>query len=216
MIASDVHPSSIASARDIVRANGQENLIDVRHQESISDIFDGVLRTGERIDFAMCNPPFYSSREAFRAENARKLRGLSKSKKKGGANRKGDRVMPNEEVVGSPPTISISRASSNNFVGTDSELWCEGGEVAFVKRIIVESKRYWDRCLWFSSLVSRKNNLTEIERSFRNDGKKNGRRGVQTVQRVPMGAGRKSSTILMWSFLDEGERRDWARVRHWG
>ena len=52
-------------------------------------------------------------------------------------------MIPNEEVVGSP-TIINSRASSNNFGGTDSELLCEGGEVAFVKRIIVESKRYWE------------------------------------------------------------------------
>ena len=74
MIASDIHPSSIASARDIVRANDHENLIDVRHQRSISDILDGVLRTGEMIDFAMCNLPFCSSREAFQVESARKMR----------------------------------------------------------------------------------------------------------------------------------------------
>ena len=86
MIASDINHSSIALARDIVRANGQENLIDVRHQVISENSFDGVLCTRERIDFATYNPPFYSSREAFQAENSRKLRGLSKSKKKGSDN----------------------------------------------------------------------------------------------------------------------------------
>ena len=63
---------------------------------------------GLTLPCALCNPPFYSSREAFQAENARKLRGLSKSKKKGSANSgKGGNVIPNEEVVGSP-TIIIS------------------------------------------------------------------------------------------------------------
>mmetsp|Transcript_16719 Transcript_16719/g.30371 ORF Transcript_16719/g.30371 Transcript_16719/m.30371 type:complete len:93 (-) Transcript_16719:641-919(-) len=54
MIASDIHHSSIASARDIVRANGQENLIDVRHQVISKNSFDDVLCTRERIDFALC------------------------------------------------------------------------------------------------------------------------------------------------------------------
>jgi len=45
MIASDIHHSSIASARDIVRANGQENLIDVRHQVISKNSFDDVLST---------------------------------------------------------------------------------------------------------------------------------------------------------------------------
>ena len=81
------------------------------------------------------------------------------------------------------------------------------------------SRRLSDRCLWFSSLVARKENLTKIE-SFCYEKQKNTsdrrRRGVQTVRRVPMGAGHKSSTILMWSFLDEGERRHWANMRGWG
>ena len=60
----------------VSRANGHETLIDVRRQEkhhSSDDrdekemshaIFDGVLERGETIDFCMCNPPFYPSREA--------------------------------------------------------------------------------------------------------------------------------------------------------
>ncbi|KAL7541500.1 hypothetical protein ACHAXR_011329 [Thalassiosira sp. AJA248-18] len=215
MIASDINSNSIASARDIVRANGHESLIDVRYQEiSDTSIFDGVLRADQRIDFAMCNPPFYSSMEAFQSENARKIRGLSKKKSGGTNNTKKDRVMPNDKEIG---LSTNSRASSNNFGGSDSELWCEGGEVAFVKRIISESKRYWDHCLWFSSLVSRSDNLTKIESYLRKNKRSDRRRQrVQAVQRVRMGAGRKSSTILMWSFLSEAERREWAKMRNWG
>jgi hypothetical protein len=53
--------------------------------------------------------------------------------------------------------------SSNNFGGDGSELWCAGGEVAFIRRLAQESqqlaeesqqRRVATRCLWFSSLVS--------------------------------------------------------------
>lgn len=220
MIASEIHPRSVASAMEIVEANGRSDLIDVRRQElSAERIFDGVLRDGEMIDFAMCNPPFYPSAEAFRAENARKVRGLAR----GGLNRAVRPGSPAEEVSvdpeggrgGTPPRPP----ASNNFGGTDSELWCKGGEVAFVRRMVSESKRYADKCMWFSSLVSRKDNLKRIEGSLFNMGK-NGKGGrlrpqVQAVERIRMGAGRKGSTILAWSFLDENERMEWARMRGW-
>jgi len=212
MIASDVNPAALASARKIVASNGHRDLIDVRGQElSNASIFDGVLRADERLDFAMCNPPFYPSEDAFRAENARKRKGLSKKK---GAGRKGakQRAAPAEaETEGGATT-------SNNFGGTRSELWCEGGEVAFVRRIVEESRRYADRCLLFSSLVSRKEHVAEIEGFLRAAPTKGGgrrRRGVRLVRRVSMGAGRKSATLLVWSFLDERERRQWSHARGW-
>lgn len=234
MIASDIDPASVSSAREMVRANGQDGAIEVRlqNEKKPTAIFDGILKTNERIDFAMCNPPFYPSLEAFRAENLRKRKGLSK----GGANN------PNNNMAGvkiarrsgigkevGPPRQqqwqqngkavkgSLDIASSNNFGGTASELWCPGGEVSFVRNIIRESKRYWDRCLWFSSLVSRKTNLHKIERSLYEENHKNNKHNtVQIVERIPLGTGRKSSTILMWSFLDEEGRREWARMRKWG
>ena len=132
MIATEINPTSIQSARNIVTANALEDLIDVRVQERSSSIFDGVLHREEVVDFTMCNPPFYSSKEAFQAENARKLRGLSRSKKA----RRSDvvRSMP----VDSATTIESSTGTSNNFGGNANELWCKGGEVAFVKKIIRE------------------------------------------------------------------------------
>ena len=196
MIASEINLASIESAKLIAHANDSADLIDVRHQQSKKSIFHGVLQRGEKIDFAMCNPPFYSSIEAFQKENARKLAGLAK----GGSTLK-------EQSLG---------GGSNNFGGTDSELWCEGGEVAFVKRMINESKQYADKCLWFSSLVSRKDNIKRIEGSLFNMGKNKGgkqRIQVQEVRRIAMGAGHKSSTILFWTYFDEQRRTDWARMR---
>lgn len=196
MIASEINSASIESAKLIAHANDSADLIDVRHQQSKKSIFYGVLQRGEKIDFAMCNPPFYSSIEAFQKENARKLAGLAK----------GGSSLKEQSIAG----------GSNNFGGTDSELWCEGGEVAFVKRMINESKQYADKCLWFSSLVSRKDNIKRIEGSLFNMGKNKGgkqRIQVKEVRRIAMGAGHKSSTILIWTYFDEQRRTDWARMR---
>ncbi|KAL9179126.1 hypothetical protein ACHAXT_000168 [Thalassiosira profunda] len=211
MIASEINKTSIESAREIVDANNHSHLIDVRHQESSEAIFDGVLRPGETVDFAMCNPPFYRSPEEFREENARKLRGLAR----GGLN-KGRPAAERDPVE--PKLREEGGTTSNNFGGTESELWCRGGEVSFVKRIIAESKQYARRCLWFTSLVSRKENVKKIEGALYNMGKKGDMRQlrVQTIDTIRMGAGRKGATILLWSFLDETERFEWAKLRGWG
>lgn len=208
MIASESNPTSTKSARQIVKANQRSRLIDVRQQDCNERIFDGILRPGEKIDFAMCNPPFYPSLEAFQKENARKLEGLSK----GGLNKALPFDAPKQNPVEPAQT-------SNNFCGSGSDLWCEGGEVAFVRRMIKESKFYANRCLWFSSLVSRKINLRQIEGSLFKMGKSRSnnkqRKQIQKVLRIPIAAGHKSATLLFWTYFAEEERMAWARKRGW-
>lgn len=211
MIASDINITPIESARRIVKANGHDDFIDIRHQKSDTSIFDGILEEqDERIDFCMCNPPFYYNREEFLAENARKLKGLAKSRGRGQlkvkdlnkvANKKGDQVM----------------ASSNNFGGLESEIICKGGEVRFVKRIFNESKMYWNKCLWFTTLVSRNDNLKKIKSNMKKKRRRirKGDREVKMIDQIPIGAGKKRSNILLCTFMDEDERRDWARRRNW-
>lgn len=207
MIGSEVNPSSTQSARTIAKANNLQEYIDVRHQQSTHSIFHGIWETNNEIfDFTMCNPPFYPSLEACQAESARKLRGLAR----GGANRRyrGSNVVKPEEA-----SMNAKQIASNNFEGTASELWCDGGEVGFVKRMINESKQYRDNCLWFTSLVARKDSLEKIERHLKKGGY--GARPAQ-IHKIRMGAGTKSASIIMWTFMDETKRRQWASKRGWG
>ena len=207
MIASEIILPSVQSAKKIIAANGHAHLVDVRHQENVKSIFKGVLRSGEHVDFAMCNPPFYPSMKAFQKENSRKLKGLAK----GGLNK----------LYQTNTTHVHNRReenTSNNFGGLGLELWCEGGEVSFINRIINESKQYADRCLWFSTIVSRKGNLKQIERTLFNLGNNENvgmERKVEKVKRINFRVGHKSSTILIWSFLSEKQRQNWARLRDW-
>jgi 23S rRNA (adenine1618-N6)-methyltransferase len=215
MIASEINQKSVEYANQIVKANDLSGCIDVRHQESENAIFDGVLRPDETIDFAMCNPPFYPTLEAYQKENTRKVKGLAK----GGLNK----IHPKDSENNEQP---IGEGGSNNFGGSGSEFWCKGGEVGFIHRMIRESKQYADRCLWFSALVSRQEHLKQIDHIlFSNMGQnKKGNRAakqrkgkhIQMVQSSDIGASRKRATVVFWSYFTEEQQKDWARERGWG
>ena len=49
-----------------------------------------------------------------------------------------------------------------NFGGQNTELWCEGGEVRFVKTMVDQSLMYASQCLWFTALVSKSENLNAV------------------------------------------------------
>lgn len=53
-----------------------------------------------------------------------------------------------------------------NFGGQQQELWCEGGEVAFITQMIEESKPFARQVKWFTSLVSRGDNLPPLYRAL--------------------------------------------------
>jgi len=199
MIATEINPTSIQSARRIIEANELEDLIDLRWQESEQNIFDGIWKPNEEIDFVMCNPPFFDSIESFQAENARKIRGLAR----GGMNKKSRNASKETREA---RKSEVQGSSSNNFGGTDSELWCKGGEVSFVRRMIDESKsrRYRHQFLWCTSLVSREINFEKIEKYLRKNAQ------PKDIRRISFGAGNKSASILAWTFLDEDQRKKWA------
>ena len=50
-------------------------------------------------------------------------------------------------------------SSTLNFGGPNNELWCEGGEVQFISNMIKESAAVAEQVMWFTSLVSKKDNI---------------------------------------------------------
>ncbi|MDZ4290013.1 MAG: RlmF-related methyltransferase, partial [Prosthecobacter sp.] len=80
-----------------------------------------------------------------------------------------------------------------NFGGNPGELWCEGGELAFIRRMIDESVVYADRCGWFTTLVSKSEHLPRLERSLRLV-------KPHEVRIIDMAQGQKKSRILAWRF----------------
>jgi len=162
MIGSDVDASSIASAKDNTLKNPA---IEIRLQDDRSNILQGIILEGENYDFAMCNPPFFSSQEEADKANLKKQRKLG------------------------------TKENGRNFSGMSHELWCNGGEALFVKRLIKESVNFKDQVEWFTSLISKKQNLSKLE--------KQAQKLHAEVQVIPMQTGNKESRILAWRFRKE-------------
>ena len=168
-VGSDTDAVALGAAQQIVDANaGLAAAIELRLQKSAQKIFDGILIPDDRFDFVLCNPPFHGSARAAEAGSARKWKNLGK----GG----------NPE---SNPRL--------NFGGQAAELWCEGGEVGFVRRMAAESAQRRAQVSWFSALVSREENLPAIYSAL-----KEVRAGK--IETIAMMQGQKKSRIVAWHF----------------
>src|SRR5690606_34297507 len=93
-----------------------------------------------------------------------------------------------------------------SFGGQASELYCSGGEIGFLGRLVKESSEYASSVFWFSSLVSKGANLDELQQQLRD-------LGARDIRVVPMTQGLKHSRMLAWTFLDKKQRRAWRKAR---
>ena len=164
-VGTDVDRDALDAARKVVAANpGLEPVIELRLQKDRKGVFEGVIRPGERFDLAMCNPPFFASAAEARASASGKWRKLGK----GGT-------------------------AARNFGGRGAELWCEGGEAAFIRRMIEESAADPGLCRWFTALVSKSANLPLFHRALR-------QAGCGEIRTVEMAQGQKKSRFVAWRF----------------
>ena len=58
---------------------------------------------------------------------------------------------------------AAGRNPRTDYGGTEAEMWCAGGEAAFVVGLIRDSKLYRDRCVWFSSMCGKKKTLKDAK-----------------------------------------------------
>lgn len=176
-VGSDIDPVSVKAATLLASSNGLGGQIECRHQANPKHIFRGLLGPKERFALTLCNPPFHASLAEASKGTERKLRNLGKA------------------LTGAPML---------NFGGQKAELWCEGGEAAFLAGMIGESKEFASQCLWFTSLVSKKENLPAARKALT-------QLGACQVRVIDMAQGNKVSRILAWSFLDaEAHARWWS------
>ncbi|CAF9722335.1 Ribosomal RNA large subunit methyltransferase F [Klebsiella pneumoniae] len=96
--------------------------------------------------------------------------------------------------------LGLGAESGLNFGGQQQELWCEGGEVAFISQMIRESQAFARQVKWFTSLVSRGDNLPPLYRLLTEVG------AVKVVKKE-MAQGQKQSRFIAWSFMDDAKRR---------
>ena len=179
-VGSEVEREALDSVIKTIETNPSlGGAIEVRLQPSPAKTLTGVVRPEDRFDLTLCNPPFHSSAREAEEGSRRKWKNLGKGGK-----------------PGARPAL--------NFGGRSRELWCAGGETAFVRGIIEESAACARRVLWFTSLLARSEHLPALERALRLV------RAVET-RTVEMRQGQKTSRLLAWTFLSARERAEWAR-----
>jgi 23S rRNA (adenine1618-N6)-methyltransferase len=173
-IATDIDPISIKSANVNVKSNkGLTEQITCRLQQNSNHIFTGIIQPNEYYHLTMCNPPFHKSLADASKGTTRKWQNLSKGNIK-----------------------SSKQTNSLNFGGQKAELWCQGGEVSFIRQMIKESKLYRNQVLWFTCLVSKKDHLSAIKLSLK-------KAKATKINVVKMAQGQKISRFIAWSFSTE-------------
>ncbi|MBP1672441.1 MAG: rRNA ((1618)-N(6))-methyltransferase [Bacteroidetes bacterium] len=169
----DIDPKSIQSAIGIIHSNPLlQGKVSVRLQQNPHHIFKGIIQKDECFDVTICNPPFHASYEEAQAGTIRKVTNLSQKR-----------------AVN--PTL--------NFGGQSNELWCEGGEIQFVKNMIIQSKIFANSCCWFTTIISKQSNLKKVYGFLEQ---------VKAVQMktIDMSQGNKMSRFVAWSFLNSRQQ----------
>ncbi|MHA6494190.1 23S rRNA (adenine(1618)-N(6))-methyltransferase RlmF [Pseudomonas borbori] len=181
-LGTDIAANAIASASAIVQGNpGLADAIELRLQPDARQIFQGVLHADERFEVTLCNPPFHASAEEASSGSTRKWRNLGK-------------LDPKRKL----PVL--------NFGGQAAELWCQGGEAAFVSRLIKESAEVGQQVFWFTSLISKASNLPGVYSALN-------KVGALDVRTVEMAQGQKQSRFVAWTFLTPEQQQNWRRNR---
>jgi 23S rRNA (adenine1618-N6)-methyltransferase len=179
-VGSDIDPVAIASAEAIITANPVlTETVTCRLQANPKDVFAGIIRSDEYFDLTICNPPFHASAEEARSGTMRKVSNLGRAK-------------------AAKPVL--------NFGGQQGELWCEGGEVAFIGNMVRQSGQFATSCYWFSTLVSKEANLPAVYKGLETV-------GAGEVRTIPMGQGNKVSRVVAWSFLGKRQMEVWRKGR---
>jgi len=177
-VATDIDKKAIENCSKIIEANPKLiDAISLQQQTEPRFIFKNIITPEDRFTFTMCNPPFHASAEEANKSASRKVSNLNPKEKRN-----------------TNPVL--------NFGGQNAELWCNGGEIGFITQMIYESAKYASQVLWFTTLVSKKENLPSIYKTLK-------KVNAVSVQTIDMAQGQKNSRIVAWSFLNESEKQKW-------
>lgn len=177
-VGTDIDEKAIQNCKKIIEGNPKLiDAISLQQQIESRFIFKNIITPEDRFSLTICNPPFHNS-----AEEAKKI-----------AIRKINNLNPNTKKTDKPVL---------NFGGQNAELWCEGGELGFITQMIFESAKYPMQCLWFTTLVSRKENLSSFYKTLN-------KVNVVKFKTIDMAQGQKTSRILAWTFQTEAQQKNW-------
>ncbi|SFK70556.1 23S rRNA (adenine(1618)-N(6))-methyltransferase RlmF [Methylophaga sulfidovorans] len=165
-VGSDINEASLNNVATILKKNkALETQITLRHQVNPHQIFEGIIKSGEFYDVSVCNPPFHASAEEALKTHQQKQHNL--------------------KLQSNNPTL--------NFGGMAAELWCNGGEKLFLKKMIRESQQFSAQCHWFTSLVSKIENVKPSIKLIQ-------KLGATEIKQIDMQQGNKITRVIAWTF----------------
>ena len=175
-VGTDIDENAIQNCKKIITENPKLiDAISLQLQAEPRYIFKNIILPEDKFAFTICNPPFHSSQEEATKATIRKLNNL-------------------ENTITKKPVL--------NFGGQNAELWCSGGEIGFITQMIYESVKYPLQCFWFTTLVSKKDNLKSLYKTLN-------KVGAVEIKTIEMAQGQKTSRIVAWTFLSEKQQKDW-------
>jgi len=175
-VGTDIDEKAIQNCKKIITANPKLiDAISLQLQIESRFIFKNIITPEDKFSFTICNPPFHASQAEATKSTIRKINNL-------------------EDKKTTKPVL--------NFGGQNAELWCDGGEIGFITQMIYESAKYPMQCLWFTTLVSKKENLSSIYKTLN-------KVNAVTVKTIDMAQGQKTSRIVAWTFLSEAQQKAW-------
>ena len=177
-VGTDIDKKAIENCSKIIERNPKLiDAISLQLQIESRFIFKNIITPEDRFTFTMCNPPFHASAEEANKSTSRKVSNLN----------------PKEKKITNPVL---------NFGGQGDELWCNGGEIGFVTQMIYESAKYAMQCQWFTTLVSKRENLSSIYKTLN-------KVNAASIKTIDMAQGQKTSRIIAWTFLSEAQQKSW-------
>lgn len=174
-VGTDIDEKALQNCKKIITDNPKLiDAISLQSQIEARFIFKNIILPEDKFAFTICNPPFHASPEEAAKSALRKVNALEENK--------------------------ISK-SVLNFGGQNAELWCKGGELGFITQMIYESVKYPMQCLWFTTLVSKKDNLKNIYKLLN-------KVGAAEIKTIDMAQGQKISRIVAWTFLSTKQQQE--------
>ncbi len=178
-VGTDIDEKAIENCENIITLNPNlVDLISLQQQTEPRFILKNIIAPEDKFTFTICNPPFHNSLEEATKNTLRKINNLAPTRDK----------KATQAVL--------------NFGGQNTELWCDGGELGFIKQMIYESAKYPLQVLWFTTLVSKKENLSSIYKTLN-------KVNVVNFKTIDMAQGQKTSRMVAWTFLSEAQQKAW-------
>lgn len=191
-VGSDVDPVSVKQANNIAQYNDKlKGRIECRLQTDSKSIFAGIIQPNEKYHVTTCNPPFHASLAEAEQGTQRKLKNLQANKKKKG-------------LTSQPLLAKQDEKPTLNFGGQKAELWCPGGEAAFIKNMAFESQQFGQQVLWFTTLISKSDNVRWMKKQLQ-------KVGAESIKVVEMQQGQKISRFIAWTFQNVEQRKLWIK-----